>query len=229
MFLDPGWMIVILLVVLLIAGLPMAFVLGVTAATMILLDPAVVPQTIGLIPFGGANNYLLVAALLFMIAGDWTNQGRIAETLIAFASSLVDLHVIGIAEAAFNEVRRIGGPFAIVTFAPEVAAPLAEKAAEHGVAPALMRVASPEAALAHDPADVANTLLPTDARRAQPRLRRRGRAQHRPRRRSAGRARRTHRRVLPVRPCGWHTGGDRTVAGKARGALTAIGAPDPPH
>jgi len=94
MFIDPGWMILILLVLLLVAGLPIAFVLGVTAAAMILLDPAVVPQIIGLIPFGGANNYLLVAALLFMIAGEIMNQGRIAEKLIAFASSLVG-HVRG--------------------------------------------------------------------------------------------------------------------------------------
>jgi len=94
MFLEPGWMILILLLVLLIAGLPIAFVLGVTAATMILLDPAVVPQIIGLIPFGGANNYLLVAALLFMIAGEIMNQGKIAEKLIAFAASLVG-HIRG--------------------------------------------------------------------------------------------------------------------------------------
>ncbi|HEV8033875.1 TRAP transporter large permease [Yoonia sp.] len=94
MFLDPGWMILILLVTLLIAGLPIAFVLGVTAATMIILDPAVMPQIIGLIPFGGANNYLLVAALLFMIAGEIMNQGKIAEKLIAFASSLVG-HIRG--------------------------------------------------------------------------------------------------------------------------------------
>ena len=91
---DPAWMILILLVALLIAGLPIAFVLGVTAATMILLDPAVVPMIIGLIPFGGANNYLLVAALLFMIAGEIMNQGKIAEKLIAFASSLVG-HIRG--------------------------------------------------------------------------------------------------------------------------------------
>ena len=94
MFLDPGWIILILLVVLLVMGLPIAFVLGVTAAVMILLDPAVVPQIVGLIPFGGANNYLLVAALLFMIAGEVMNQGRIAEKLIAFASSLVG-HIRG--------------------------------------------------------------------------------------------------------------------------------------
>jgi len=94
MLLDPAWIILILLVALIVAGLPIAFVLGVTAATLILLDPAVAPQIIGLIPFGGANNYLLVAALLFMIAGEVMNQGRIAEKLIAFASSLVG-HVRG--------------------------------------------------------------------------------------------------------------------------------------
>jgi C4-dicarboxylate transporter, DctM subunit len=94
MFMDPGYLILILLVVLLLMGMPIAFVLGVTAATLILLDPAVVPQIIGLIPFGGANNYLLVAALLFMIAGEVMNQGRIAEKLIAFASSLVG-HIRG--------------------------------------------------------------------------------------------------------------------------------------
>jgi len=91
---DPGYLILILLVVLLVMGMPIAFVLGVTAMTLILLDPAVVPQIMGLVPFGGANNYLLVAALLFMIAGEVMNQGRIAEKLIAFASSLVG-HIRG--------------------------------------------------------------------------------------------------------------------------------------
>ncbi|MEM6944107.1 MAG: TRAP transporter large permease, partial [Pseudomonadota bacterium] len=87
-------MILVLLVVLVATGMPIAFVLGVTAMLMILLDPGVVPQIMGLIPFGGANNYLLVAALLFMIAGETMNQGRIAEKLIAFASSLVG-HIRG--------------------------------------------------------------------------------------------------------------------------------------
>ncbi|MEM9393451.1 MAG: TRAP transporter large permease [Pseudomonadota bacterium] len=94
MFVEPGWLILILLITLLITGLPIAFVLGVTAATLIILDPAVMPQIIGLIPFGGANNYLLVAALLFMIAGEIMNQGKIAEKLIAFASSIVG-HIRG--------------------------------------------------------------------------------------------------------------------------------------
>ncbi|WP_420394035.1 TRAP transporter large permease subunit [Acuticoccus sp.] len=91
---DPGILILVLLVVLVLTGMPIAFVLGVTAMVMIVLDPAVVPQIMGLIPFGGANNYLLVAALLFMIAGEVMNQGRIAERLIAFAGSLVG-HIRG--------------------------------------------------------------------------------------------------------------------------------------
>jgi len=94
MIIAPGYLILILIVVLLTMGIPIAYVLGITAMTMILLDPAVVPMIIGLIPFGGANNYLLVAALLFMIAGEIMNQGKIAEKLIAFASSLVG-HIRG--------------------------------------------------------------------------------------------------------------------------------------
>ncbi len=94
MFLAPGYLILILLVVLLLMGIPIAYVLGVTAMVLIMLDPAVVPMIIGLVPFGGANNYLLVAALLFMIAGEIMNQGKIAEKLIAFASSLVG-HIRG--------------------------------------------------------------------------------------------------------------------------------------
>ncbi len=94
MFIEPGYLILILLVTLLLVGMPIAFVLGVTSMVMILLDPAVVPQIIGLIPFGGANNYLLVAAILFMIAGEVMNQGKIAQKLIAFASALVG-HIRG--------------------------------------------------------------------------------------------------------------------------------------
>lgn len=94
MLIEPGYLILILLVVLLAIGIPIAYVLGITAMLMIFLDPAVMPMIMGLIPFGGANNYLLVAALLFMIAGEVMNQGKIAEKLIAFASSLVG-HIRG--------------------------------------------------------------------------------------------------------------------------------------
>ena len=67
--------------------------------------------------------------------------------------------VIGIAEAAFESVRQIGKPFAIVTFAPEVAPPLRDKAIEHGVGPQLIGVAHHPEALQGDPADVADALF----------------------------------------------------------------------
>ena len=94
MIIAPGYIVLILLVTLLVAGMPIAFVLGITACVMILIDPNVQADIIGMIPFSGANNYLLVAALLFMIAGEVMNQGRIAEKLIAFAASLVG-HIRG--------------------------------------------------------------------------------------------------------------------------------------
>lgn len=94
MSLDPGYLILTMLVFFLLTGMPIAFVLGVTAMVMILLDPNVMPQIMGMVPFGGANNYLLVAALLFMVAGEVMNQGRLAERLINFAGSLVG-HIRG--------------------------------------------------------------------------------------------------------------------------------------
>jgi len=67
-----------------------------------------------------------------------------------------DIPVIGIAEAAFETARHIGGSFAIVTFAPEVAPPLRDKAIEHGVGHVLLRVAALPEPLPGDPASVAD-------------------------------------------------------------------------
>lgn len=69
------------------------------------------------------------------------------------------LPVLGIAEAAFAEVRRRGGPFAIATFAPEVAAPLVAMAQHHGVGAQLLEVASLPDPLRHDPAAIADALF----------------------------------------------------------------------
>lgn len=70
-----------------------------------------------------------------------------------------DIPVIGIAEAAFAAARRIGGAVSIVTFAPEVAPPLHEKALQHGLDPALLRVAALQEPLRCDPAEVADILF----------------------------------------------------------------------
>ena len=70
------------------------------------------------------------------------------------------LPVLGIAAAAFAAARRIGGRFAIVTFAPEVAPSLSRMAARHGMDSLLMPVAAVPRPLSHDPADVADALRP---------------------------------------------------------------------
>ena len=75
-----------------------------------------------------------------------------------------DLPVIGIAQAACAETRRLGGLFSVVTFAPELVPALRRMTHKHGVADALLEIVSVPMALCHDPADVAEIL--SDALRA---------------------------------------------------------------
>ncbi|NJK72010.1 MAG: TRAP transporter large permease [Synechococcaceae cyanobacterium SM2_3_60] len=89
-----GYLVITLILFFMLTGMPIAFALGATAMIAILLDPSVVPTIVGVIPFGGANNYLLVAAVLFMVTGELMNYGDIARRLIDFASSLVG-HIRG--------------------------------------------------------------------------------------------------------------------------------------
>lgn len=67
--------------------------------------------------------------------------------------------ILGIAEASFLTARRIGGRFAIVTFAPEVVPSLRMMAQRHGVADRLTRIATVPRPLSHDPAEVADVLF----------------------------------------------------------------------
>lgn len=67
--------------------------------------------------------------------------------------------VIGIAEAAFAAARELNGPFSIVTFAPEVAEPLRDKAIEHGAGDALLEVAALEQPWTGDPGDIVDALF----------------------------------------------------------------------
>jgi len=92
--LNYGYLVVFLIVLFILMGMPIAFALGATAAIAIILDPGVDPAIIGVAPFGGANNYLLAAAVLFMVTGELMNEGDIARRLIDFASSLVG-HIRG--------------------------------------------------------------------------------------------------------------------------------------
>ncbi|MFN3146572.1 MAG: TRAP transporter large permease subunit [Paracoccaceae bacterium] len=93
MFLDPGWIILILLVVLLVAGLPIAFVLGVTAATMIGRPGGGAPDH-GPDPLRRGEQLPAGGRASVHDRGRGDEPGPIAEKLIAFASSLVG-HIRG--------------------------------------------------------------------------------------------------------------------------------------
>ena len=66
--------------------------------------------------------------------------------------------IIGIAEAAFTAARQMGGRYAIVTFAPEVAPSLRAMAGRHRMVDRLIRIAAVPRPLSHDAAEVADLL-----------------------------------------------------------------------
>lgn len=69
------------------------------------------------------------------------------------------LPVLGIAEAAFEAARQIGGAFSIVSFAPEVGGAFRVMAERHGMSDRLQRIATLPDPLAHDPARIADALF----------------------------------------------------------------------
>lgn len=76
----------------------------------------------------------------------------------AVRALLPDTPVRGIAEAACAEVKSMGKPFSIVTFAPELVPSLLQMADRHGVRDALIEVATVPAPLSHAAGDVADKL-----------------------------------------------------------------------
>lgn len=83
------WIILAILVTLLLTGMPIAFVLGISAAAAVLLDPSVPAGVIALSTTGGVAQFPLVAIILFMLTGEIMNRTTIAERLISLASALV--------------------------------------------------------------------------------------------------------------------------------------------
>jgi C4-dicarboxylate transporter, DctM subunit len=87
--LNDLWIILATLVVLLLTGMPIAFVLGIAATTVILLDPAVMEAIVPLSMTGGVAKFPLVAIILFMLTGEIMNRTTIAARLIALANAMV--------------------------------------------------------------------------------------------------------------------------------------------
>ncbi|QIK39785.1 TRAP transporter large permease [Pontivivens nitratireducens] len=96
---------VLLFVLFLLMGLPVAIVIG--ASTMAALNLGDVPLMV--VPqqmFAGINSFALVAVPMFVLAGDILAQGEISKRLIAFADSL-----LGFIKGGLSVVSVLAGVF----------------------------------------------------------------------------------------------------------------------
>jgi tripartite ATP-independent transporter DctM subunit len=77
--------------VLLFAGVPIAFAIGLAAVTglMVSLDPAAATTVVAQRMAGGLNSFALLAIPFFILSGDLMNRGGIARRLIDFAKVIV--------------------------------------------------------------------------------------------------------------------------------------------
>jgi tripartite ATP-independent transporter DctM subunit len=81
-------------VVLLLLNMPIAFALGIAAATALLADDTLPINSIVTRAFVGVDSFTLLAIPFFIIAGELMNAGGITERIVAFARSLVG-HIRG--------------------------------------------------------------------------------------------------------------------------------------
>lgn len=81
-------------VVLLLINLPIAFALGIAAATALLANDTLPINSIVTRAFVGVDSFTLLAIPFFIIAGELMNAGGITERIVAFARSLVG-HIRG--------------------------------------------------------------------------------------------------------------------------------------
>ncbi|SEL29690.1 C4-dicarboxylate transporter, DctM subunit [Roseovarius azorensis] len=80
--------------VLLIVNMPIAFALGIAAATTLLVDDTLPINSIVTRAFVGVDSFTLLAIPFFIIAGELMNACGITERIVAFARSLVG-HIRG--------------------------------------------------------------------------------------------------------------------------------------
>ncbi|GED23383.1 transporter [Halomonas halmophila] len=83
------WLLFGLLGVLIIAGVPIAMALVLTAAGMILLDPRLTYWIMFQRMYNGMDSFVLLAVPLFLLAGNLMNAARITDRLITLCMRLV--------------------------------------------------------------------------------------------------------------------------------------------
>lgn len=89
-----GLLLVALFVILMIIGIPIAFVIGIVAMLGIFNLPYTPAVTIPVKMFNGLDSFVLIAVPLFILAANLMNSGQISQKLINFALSIVG-HIKG--------------------------------------------------------------------------------------------------------------------------------------
>ncbi|MBN2296034.1 MAG: TRAP transporter large permease [Pirellulales bacterium] len=79
-----------LMLLLLLAGVPVAFAIGIAAAVFLLSGSSDVPPVVlAQMTLSGADSFILLAVPFFIFAGELMNAGGITRRLVAFAEALV--------------------------------------------------------------------------------------------------------------------------------------------
>ncbi|MFD1414317.1 TRAP transporter large permease [Oceanobacillus jeddahense] len=84
-----GFLLVGLFLVLMLIGVPIAFVIGIVALIGILTIPYTPEATVAMSMVNGLDSFVLLAVPLFILAANLMNSGKISEKLIDFALAIV--------------------------------------------------------------------------------------------------------------------------------------------
>ncbi|CDQ18526.1 TRAP transporter, DctM subunit [Halobacillus karajensis] len=89
-----GPLLVVLFILLMIIGIPIAFVIGIVAMIGIINVPYIPEVTVPVKMLNGLDSFVLLAVPLFILAANLMNSGQISQKLIDFSLSLVG-HIRG--------------------------------------------------------------------------------------------------------------------------------------
>ncbi len=94
-----GIMLVVLFLVLMIIGVPIAFVIGIIALTGIMSVPNIPEVTMPMKMLNGIDSFVLLAVPLFILAANLMNHGKVSQKLIDLALTMVGHIRGGLAQA----------------------------------------------------------------------------------------------------------------------------------
>ena len=89
-----GFLLVLLFLVLIIIGIPIAFSIAIVALVGVMGVPYIPEITVPMKMFNGLNSFVLLAVPLFILAANLMNSGQISQKLIDFSIAIVG-HIRG--------------------------------------------------------------------------------------------------------------------------------------